>query len=123
MKIITTEKAPKAIGPYSQAVLSNGFVFTSGQIPVDPKTNSVVAGGIEEQAVQVLENLKQVLAAAGSSLDKAVKVTVYLADMDDFAKMNAVYEKYFPGKPARATIQAARLPKDVKVEIDAVAEK
>ena len=122
MRIISTEKAPKAIGPYSQAVVSNGLVFTSGQIPVDPKTNEVVAGGIEHQAVQVLENLKNVLIAAGSSLDGAVKVTVYLADMDDFSKMNAIYEKYFPGKPARATIQAGRLPKDVKIEIDAVAE-
>ena len=123
MKKIETENAPKAIGPYSQAIISGSFVFTSGQIAIDPMTNQLVEGGIEEQTIQVLENLKRVLSAAGSSLEKAVKVTVFLLDMDDFAKMNEIYEKYFTQKPARSTVQAAKLPKNAKIEIDVVAEK
>ncbi len=123
MKAVDTEKAPKAIGPYSQAVISNNFVFTSGQIALNPETNQLVEGDIEKQAAQVFENLKHILSDAGSSLEKAVKVTVFLADMNDFAKMNEVYEKYFTKKPARSTLQAAKLPKNAKIEIDVVAEK
>ena len=123
MKKITAKKAPEAIGPYSQAVVSGNFVFTSGQIAIEPNTSQIAEGGIEKQAIQVMENLKQVLLAAGSSLEKAVKVTVYLTDMNDFAKMNSVYEKYFTQKPARSTFQAAKLPKNAKIEIDVIAEK
>ena len=120
--IISTKSAPAAIGPYSQAVAHTGLVYLSGQIPLDPVTGSVVAGGITEQTVRVLENLKAVLAAAGSSLDGVLKTTVYLADMGDFAAMNEVYARYFPAAnaPARATIEAARLPRDVRVEIDCI---
>ena len=120
---IETENAPKAIGPYVQAKVVGDFVFTSGQIAIDPKTNEVIQGFIDVQAKQVLENLKAVLEAAGSSLDNAIKVTVYLADMNDFAKMNGVYEQYFKNKPARSAVQVARLPKDVRVEMDVVALK
>ena len=123
MKKIKTEKAPYAIGPYSQAVASGNFVFTSGQIAINPNTNQMAEGDIEKQTIQVMENLKKILLAAGSSLEKAVKVTVYLADMNDFAKMNSVYEKYFTQKPARSTVQAAKLPKNARIEIDVIAEK
>jgi 2-iminobutanoate/2-iminopropanoate deaminase len=120
--IISTEQAPKAIGPYSQAVISNGFAFLSGQIPLDPATNQLIEGGIAAQTERVLENLKGVLEAAGSSLDRVVKTTVYLKDMGEFGKMNEVYGRYFPtNAPARATVQAARLPRDVSVEIDCIA--
>ena len=121
-KIISTDHAPKAIGPYSQAVISNGFVFLSGQIPLDPATGQVIDGDITWQTERVLESLKSVLEAAGSSLDRVVKTTVYLKDMEEFAKMNAVYARYFENDPpARSTIEAARLPRDVRVEIDCVA--
>lgn len=121
-KEIKTEKAPKAIGPYSQAIEANGFVFASGQIAIDPSTSELSTGTIEEQTRLVLNNLKAVLEAAGTSLDKAVKCTVFLKDMNDFSKMNAVYGEFFkPPYPARATVQVARLPKDVKVEIEAIA--
>ncbi len=123
MQRIQTEKAPRAIGPYSQAILSNGFVFVSGQIPINPEDNLVVDGTIEEQTEQVIKNLMHVLEAAESSLDKAVKVTVYLADMNDFAKMNEIYARYFTQKPARACVEVARLPKDVRIEMDVVAEQ
>jgi len=120
--IISTEQAPKAIGPYSQAVISNGFAFLSGQIPLDPATNQLIDGGIAAQTERVLENLKSVLEAAGSSLDRVVKTTVYLKDMGEFAKMNEVYGRYFTANaPARATVEAARLPRDVSVEIDCIA--
>jgi len=120
--IISTERAPKAIGPYSQAVISNGWVFLSGQIPLDPATNQIVEGGIAEQTERVFENLKSVLEAAGSSLDRVVKTTVYLKDMGEFAKMNEVYGRYFASNPpARATVEVARLPRDVGVEIDCIA--
>ena len=120
--IISTEQAPKAIGPYSQAVIANGFAFLSGQIPLDPATNQLIDGGIAAQTERVLENLKSVLEAAGSSLDRVVKTTVYLKDMGEFAKMNEVYGRYFTSNaPARATVQAARLPRDVAVEIDCIA--
>ena len=122
MESIQTDRAPQAIGPYSQAVKANGFIFASGQIPLDPATMRIVEGGIEEQTGRVLDNLKAVLEAAGSSLDRVVKTTVYLADMGEFIAMNEIYARYFGAtKPARATVQVARLPRDVKVEIDVVA--
>ena len=121
-EIISTPNAPQAIGPYSQAVKAGGFVFLSGQIPLDPATNQVIEGDISKQTERVLENLSAVLQAAGSSIDRAVKVTVFLKSMGDFAAMNAVYGRYFKEKPpARATVEVARLPKDVLVEIDVVA--
>jgi len=123
-KEIKTEKAPKAIGPYSQAIEANGFIFASGQIPLNPSTGELNTGTIEEQTRLVLNNLKAVLEAGGSSLDKAIKCTVFLQDMNDFSKMNAVYSEFFkPPYPARATVQVARLPKDVRVEIEVVALK
>ena len=120
--IVSTKAAPAAIGPYSQAVVHAGVAYLSGQIPIDPATGKVVEGGIAEQTVRVLENLKAVLEAAGSSLDRVLKTTVYLADMGDFAAMNEVYARYFPAgnAPARATVEAARLPRDVRVEIDCI---
>jgi 2-iminobutanoate/2-iminopropanoate deaminase len=122
MESIQTDRAPQAIGPYSQAIKANGFIFASGQIPLDPATMRIVEGGVEEQTGRVLDNLKAVLEAAGSSLDRVVKTTVYLADMNEFAAMNEIYARYFGAtKPARATVQVARLPRDVKVEIDVVA--
>ena len=122
-KIISTDRAPKAIGPYSQAVVSHGLAFLSGQIPLDPATGQIVEGDITWQTTRVLENLKAVLEAAGSSLELVVKTTVYLKDMGEFVKMNDVYATYFPeNPPARATVEAARLPKDVRVEIDCIAE-
>jgi len=121
-QIVSTERAPRAIGPYSQAVLANGFAFLSGQIPLDPATGQLAAGGVEQQTERVLENLKAVLEACGSSLDKVVKTTVFLRDMEDFPRMNEVYARYFPASaPARSTVQAARLPRDVNVEIDVIA--
>jgi 2-iminobutanoate/2-iminopropanoate deaminase len=121
-KQVVTDKAPKAIGPYSQGIVANGFVFCSGQIPIDPASGELNTGTIEEQTRQVLKNVSAVLEAAGSSLDEAVKVTVFLKDMDDFGKMNAVYAEFFKApNPARAAVQVARLPRDVKVEIEAIA--
>jgi 2-iminobutanoate/2-iminopropanoate deaminase len=121
-QIIATEQAPRAIGPYSQAVLANGFAFLSGQIPLDPATNQLVEGDVAVQTARVLENLKAVLEACGSSLNKVVKTTVFLRDMADFPRMNEVYAQYFAvNPPARSTVQAARLPRDVSVEIDAIA--
>jgi len=122
-KVIATDQAPKAIGPYSQAVISNDFVFLSGQIPLDPATGGLVSGGVTEQTARVLENVKAVLGAAGSSLEQVVKTTVYLKDLSQFSAMNEVFARYFPqNPPARAAIEAARLPRDVLVEIDAIAE-
>jgi len=121
-KIVSTEHAPKAIGPYSQAVVANGMAYLSGQIPLDPATNQLIEGGIAQQTERVLENLKAVLEACGASLGSVVKTTVYLKDMGEFQAMNEVYGRYFvENTPARATVQAARLPKDVSVEIDAIA--
>ena len=121
-KIVSTGGAPKAIGPYSQAVIANGFAFLSGQIPLDPGTGQLVAGDIAIQTERVLENLKAVLEASGSSLAQVVKTTVFLKDMGEFARMNEVYARYFPSDPpARATVEAARLPRDVSVEIECVA--
>lgn len=119
---VTTPNAPGAIGPYSQAIRAGDFVFLSGQIPLDPGTGQIVAGGIAEQTHQVLKNLGAVLEAAGTSYAGVVKTTVYLADMGEFTAMNEIYGTYFSTPaPARATVQAARLPRDVRVEIDAVA--
>ena len=121
-EIIQTEHAPNAIGPYSQAVKANGLVFASGQIPIDPETGQFVAGGIVEQTEQVLKNLGAVQEAAGSGLDRIVKTTVFLADMQEFAAMNEVYGRFFKETPpARATVEAARLPRDARVEIEAIA--
>ncbi|MBN1273654.1 MAG: RidA family protein [Candidatus Aminicenantes bacterium] len=121
-KEIKTDKAPQAIGPYSQAIAANGFIFASGQIAIDPSTGNLLDGSIEEQTRLVLTNLKAVLEAGGSSFDKVIKCTVFLQDMNDFAKMNSVYGEFFkPPYPARAAVQVARLPKDVKVEIEAIA--
>jgi 2-iminobutanoate/2-iminopropanoate deaminase len=120
--IISSAAAPKAIGPYSQAVVINGMVYLSGQIPLDPSTNQLIEGGIEQQTERVLENLKAVLEAAGASLASVVKTTVFLKDMAEFPKMNEVYSRYFPeNPPARSTVQAAKLPRDVNVEIDCIA--
>jgi len=121
-QIVTTEEAPKAIGPYSQAVVAAGLVFTSGQVGFDPATGEFVPGGVKEQTEQVLRNISKVLEAAGSGLDRVLKTTVYLADMDDFAAMNEVYGRFFTEQqPARSTVQAARLPRDARVEIDVIA--
>ena len=121
-EIIATENAPGAIGPYSQAVKTGNMVFCSGQIPIDPATGEFVSDNVAEQTEQVLKNLSAVLAAAGTNLNNVVKTTVFLADMNDFTAMNEVYSKFFSeNKPARATVQAARLPKDARVEIECVA--
>ena len=122
IETVATDRGPKAIGPYSQAVRANGFVFLSGQIPLDPKTQQIVEGDVAVQTERVLENLKGVVEAAGSSLHHVVKTTVFLADMNDFAAMNEVYARYFTANaPARSTVEVARLPKNVRVEIDAIA--
>jgi 2-iminobutanoate/2-iminopropanoate deaminase len=121
-KTVATDKAPKAIGPYTQAIVHNGLAFLSGQIPLDPATGQLVEGDIAAQTTRVLENLKAVLEACGSGLDSVVKTTVFIKDMGEFAKMNDVYAKYFSqNPPARSTVEAARLPRDVRVEIDAIA--
>ena len=121
-EIVSTDRAPGAIGPYSQAIKAGGMVFCSGQIPIDPATGEFVSHVVGEQTEQVLKNLGEVLAAAGTSLDNVVKTTVFLADMNDFVEMNEVYGRFFSdNKPARATVQAARLPRDAKVEIECIA--
>ncbi len=119
---ISTDKAPKAIGPYEQAIKIGDFIYTAGQIPIDPKTGDIIAGAIAEQTRQVLENLKAVLEAAGSSLDKAIKATVFLKNLGDFAALNEVYGEYLgKAKPARSTVAVADLPRGALVEIDLVA--
>jgi 2-iminobutanoate/2-iminopropanoate deaminase len=119
---VQTDLAPKAIGPYSQAIGSGGFLFLSGQIPLDPATMALVEGDVREQAHQVMRNLRSVLEAAGSSLDAVVRTTIFLADLDDFAAVNDIYGSYFAAPPpARSTVQVARLPRDARVEIDAIA--
>ena len=122
MKKIATDKAPQAIGPYSQAVVSGGFVFTSGQIAINPATGNVEATDIVGQTEQVMKNLGEVLAAAGSSYDKAVKTTCFLADIKDFAEFNEVYGKYFSSKPARSCVAVKDLPKGVLCEVEVIAE-
>jgi len=122
IQVVATPKAPQALGPYSQAIVANGMVFTSGQIAIDPKTNKLVDGTIEEQTRQVLDNLAHVLESIGGSLNQALKTTVFLQDIADFAAMNKVYAEYFPDhKPARSTIQVAKLPLGAKIEIELVA--
>jgi 2-iminobutanoate/2-iminopropanoate deaminase len=121
-EVIATDEAPKAIGPYSQAIKANGFVFVSGQIPLDPATQQLVDGDVAAQTERVLQNLSGILKTAGSSLDRVVKAGVFLKNMSDFAAMNEVYGRYFTqDAPARATVEVARLPKDVLVEIDVIA--
>ncbi|GFN22323.1 RidA family protein [Thermanaeromonas sp. C210] len=120
--VINTDRAPAAIGPYSQAIKVGNLIFTSGQIPLDPATGQIVPGGVAEQAERVLENLKAVLAAAGAGLEQVVKTTVYIKDMEDFGVVNEVYGRYFTKEPpARSCVEVARLPKDVLVEIEAIA--
>ena len=118
---IETKNAPAAIGPYSQAIAVGNFIFTSGQIPIDPHTGTFVSGGIEEQTEQVIKNLTAVLEEAGSSLDRAIKTTCFLKSIGDFAEFNAVYEKYFTGKPARSCVEVSALPKGALVEIEVIA--
>lgn len=124
MKIIKTKLAPEPIGPYSQAIGATGLIFTSGQIAINPQTNTLIEGGVVAQAKQVFENLKAVLEAAGSDLEHVVKTTIFLQEMNDFVRVNEIYATYF-GKaaPARSTVQVARLPKDVAIEVDCIAEK
>jgi 2-iminobutanoate/2-iminopropanoate deaminase len=122
IQTIATDNAPKAIGPYSQAVVWNGMAFLSGQIPLDPATGQIVDGDIAAQTGRVLENIKAVLAASGSSFEQVLKTTVFLKDLGEFARMNEVYGRYFPkDPPARSTVEVARLPRDVRVEIDVIA--
>ena len=124
IRSILTDKAPQPIGPYSQAIRAGDFIFTAGQVPVDPAANKVVEGGVQAQTRRSLENVKAVLEAGGASLSDVVKVTVFLKDMNDFAEVNEVYAEYFTdNKPARSAVQVARLPLDVMVEIEAVARK
>ncbi len=121
-ELISTDRGPQAIGPYSQAIKANGFIFVSGQIPLDPRTQQMVEGDVARQTERVLENLKGIVEGAGSSLDRVVKTTVYLKDLGDFAAMNEVYGRYFSSSPpARATVEVARLPKDARVEIELIA--
>jgi len=121
-RIIYTEKAPKPIGPYSQAVIAGNLIFTAGQIPIDPTTNQVVQGDIKEQTRRVLENLRAILEAVGSTFDDVVKVTIYMRDLNEFSAMNEVYSEYFKNSPpARTTVEVSRLPRDVKIEIDLIA--
>src|ERR1041385_2281110 len=121
-EVVSTPNAPKAIGPYSQAIKANGFVFISGQVAFDPATGNLISGGIEQQTEQVLKNLSGILQAAGSSWEKVVKTTVFLKNMNEFGQMNEVYGKFCKGAPpARSTVEVARLPRDVAVEIDVIA--
>jgi len=120
--VIATKHGPSAIGPYSQAIRANGFIFISGQVAFDPATGQLIEGDIAAQTDRVLQNLKAIVEAAGSTLDKAVRTTVFLKDMGEFAKMNEVYARFFPSSPpARSTVEVARLPRDVRVEIDLIA--
>jgi 2-iminobutanoate/2-iminopropanoate deaminase len=121
MKVISTESAPAAIGPYSQAIVANGFIYTSGQIPLNPESGAIEGTTIEAQSEQAIKNLGAILKEAGSDFSKVVKTTCFLADIKDFAAFNAVYEKYFVSKPARSCFQVAALPKNAMVEIEAVA--
>lgn len=121
MKTVETKKAPSAIGPYSQAIISGNYVFTSGQIPLDPASGNLIEGGIAEQTEQVIKNLSAVLEAADTGLENTVKTTCFLKNIADFAEFNAVYEKYFPNKPARSCIEVSALPKGALVEVEVVA--
>ena len=122
MRTVSTDRAPKAIGPYSQGIAASGFLFLSGQIPLDPVTGDLVQGTVREEVTRVMENLKAILEAAGSGLDRVVRTTVFLTDLKDFAAMNEVYARYFGAhRPARSTVQVAALPKGARIEIDAIA--
>ncbi|GAB6072094.1 RidA family protein [Venenivibrio stagnispumantis] len=122
MQMINTEKAPKAIGPYSQAIKFENLLFISGQIAINPQTNQLINGGIEEQTKQVMENIKAILQEAGLTFDNVIKTTIYLKDINDFAKVNEIYGSYFKEhKPARATVEVSRLPKDALIEIEVIA--
>lgn len=122
-KEISTKNAPAAIGPYSQAIEVNGMLYTSGMIPIDPATGELVTGSVEAQAEQALTNLKSLIEASGSSMDKVVKTVVFIKNMNDFAKINGIYEKYFTAPfPARSCVEVARLPKDVAIEVEAIVE-
>lgn len=122
-KIVRTDKAPNPVGPYNQAVVAGNLVFTAGQVAIDPRTNQVLAGGIQDQTRLVLQNLQAILHAAGSDFGKVLKTTVFLKNMNDFPAMNAVYAEFFPeNPPARSTVEVGRLPKDVLVEIECIAE-
>jgi 2-iminobutanoate/2-iminopropanoate deaminase len=124
MSVVSTEKAPRAIGPYSQAIVSGDLVFTSGQIPLDPASQQIVAGDVRAQVERVMENLGAVLAAAGSGFDKVVKATIFVIDLNDFAAVNEIYGKRFPqNPPARSTVQVAALPKGARVEIELIARR
>jgi 2-iminobutanoate/2-iminopropanoate deaminase len=121
-KEVKTDKAPQAIGPYSQGIIANGFLYCAGQIPINPEAGGLISGSIEDQTRQVFKNISAVLAAAGRTFDDVVKCTVFLQSMDDFAAMNKVYAEFFkPPYPARSAVQVARLPRDVKIEIEAIA--
>jgi 2-iminobutanoate/2-iminopropanoate deaminase len=121
-EVISTEKGPKAIGPYSQAIKANGFIFVSGQVAFDPATGQALAGDAAQQTERIMQNLQAIVEAAGSSLDRAVRLGVFLQDMNDFAAVNEVYARYFPkDPPARSTVEVARLPRDFRVEIDLIA--
>jgi len=121
-RIVKTDQAPSAIGPYSQAVVANGFVFAAGQVPLDPRTGQIVPGDARIQTKRVMENLKAVLTAAGSSMDRVVKTTVFLVNLNDFGVMNEIYGEYFPEEPpARSTVQVAKLPREAVVEIEVIA--
>lgn len=122
MKVISTDKAPAAIGPYSQAMVSNGFLFASGQIPLSPETGNIVEGGINEQTTQVIQNIRAVLEAAGTDFSKVIKATCFLTDLGNFAAFNEIYAQHFTGKPARSTIEVSALPRGALVEIEVVAE-
>jgi 2-iminobutanoate/2-iminopropanoate deaminase len=121
-KVVFTEKAPKPIGPYSQAIITGNLIFTAGQIPIDPATNQVVQGDIKEQTRRVLENLRAILESVGATFDDVVKVTIYMKDLNEFSAMNEVYSEYFKNSPpARTTVEVSRLPRDVRIEIDLIA--
>ena len=122
MRIIETKNAPSAIGPYSQAIVAGGFIFTSGQIPLVPETGLIIEGGIKEQTIQVIKNIEAILLSANSSIQRVVKTTCYLKNIDDFAEFNAVYSKYFTSKPARSCVEVAAIPKNALVEVEVIAE-
>ena len=122
MNIIETKNAPAAIGPYSQAVITGGLVYTSGQIPLDPQTGLIAEGGIKEQTLQVIKNIDAILSAAGTGIDRVIKTTCYLKNIGDFAEFNAVYSQFFTSKPARSCVEVAAIPKNALVEIEVVAE-
>ena len=123
MNKIDTSNAPKAIGPYSQAIFSNGFLFVSGQIPIDPKTNQIVEGGIIEQANQSFKNIGEILKAAGLDYSNVIKTTVFVKDLNDFSTVNEIYSKYFISYPARSCVEVSKLPKGVLIETEAIAVK